>query len=162
VGQGVRVLRRVHLNRILIPVGSIVVSLLLMGATPNPATTGPRLSNGDPSQFMSGFGLQFSAPSDTEVARINKSDAETIAVKQFPEQTGRVRESFLAHVHRDGPSDTDRLCWVVDLTPPGGWHIGSGGPAGSLAPKPTDAAKSFFVVLVDAETGAIWFGMNLG
>jgi hypothetical protein len=84
-------------------------------------------------------------PFPWDQATLTQPEAEKLAIKQGP--GGPVLQSVLAEVILTNPSiKTPRLCWVVSLPAS---QITSNGPPGSA---PIHA--SFYIVLIDAHTGA--------
>lgn len=111
------------------------------------SSTGPTLSAVS-AQTLAAEGIALMSPSTS--ATVTESAAIETAESQFP--GAQDREAVLAQVRDDHQVPAlDRLCWVVSLVPPVGTE--SIGPPGST-PQPA----SYFVVFIDAQTGAFVFG----
>lgn len=106
-------------------------------------------------------GIALLQPAPNQQPHISRKAAASFALALFPLAPGNmVREEVLARVRLGSQpaSSTERLCWVVDITPTSGIipHSGGsqgGGPAALLHPDP----DAFFLVFVDAENGRLFF-----
>lgn len=111
------------------------------------STSGPTLTAVSAQTLASG-GITLSTPTTT--AAVSQSAAIQAAQTQFP--GAQVHQAVLAQVQDSHQVPAlDRLCWAVSLVPPAGTE--SVGPPGS-----TPLPASYFVLFIDAQTGAFVFG----
>lgn len=142
------------LKRSLMAASALATAVLVSGGTlltVNAARTsvGPALTAVS-AGTLAGEGITLSNP--TASATVGQSTAVQTAQAQLP--GSQVDQVVLAQVQDSHQNPrVDRLCWVVSLSPSGAPH--SSGPPGSAA-----LAAGYFVVFVDAQTGAFLFGTS--
>jgi hypothetical protein len=131
----------------------VIATVALISAT---VPAAPSLHAATASQLAHGQ-MELGAPG-TDTPVVSSKEAIAAAGAAFPaiyQAAGGAHQVVLARVKDPNKIPPfDRLCWVVDLTPPASFVM-PGGPAGQLPIRKT--AEHWFVVVVDARSGQVVF-----
>lgn len=149
-------MRKLRLGWLAIATAAAVAALLafaVLGPGARANTPGPTL-NSVSSAALAQEGIVLDTA--TQTATVTQANAQVDALAQFP--GGTVSQALLVdftdtHVV---PSIDDQLAWAVSLNMGSSFRGPSYGPVGAAAPAPV----SFFVLFIDAQTGALIEGTS--